>query len=155
MKPRIINGFEDFIELQGQELGVSDYLVITQERINQFADATLDHQWIHTDPERARAEAPFGGTIAHGYLTLSILPYLWLQIVDVRNVKMMVNYGIDDFRFKQPVKVNDALRLRVWLISATNLRGIIKMRLKAVLEIRDNSKPVFEGYFLFLYHFNS
>jgi acyl dehydratase len=155
MSPRIINGLADFEKLIGQEIGVSDYLAITQDQINMFADATLDHQWIHTDPERAKAGTPFGGTIAHGYLTLALLPYFWLQIVDVRNVKMMVNYGIENFRFKEPVKVNHSVRIRVRLESVTNLRGIIKMRMKVIMEIKDNPKPAFEGFVVFLYHFNS
>lgn len=155
MNPRIINGLADFEQLVGKEIGISDYLTITQDQINLFADATLDHQWIHTDPEKAARETPFGGTIAHGYLTLSLLPYLWLQIVDVRNVKMMVNYGMEEFRFKEPVKVNNAVRIRVWLESATNLRGILKMRMKVTMEIRDNPKAAFEGVMVFLYHFNN
>jgi acyl dehydratase len=154
MKPRIINGLSDFEKLVGQEIGISDYQIITQDQINLFADATYDHQWIHTDPERAKAETSFGGTIAHGYLTVSLLPYHWLQIVDVRNVKMMVNYGMENFRFKEPVRVNDSVRIRVWLISATNLRGIIKMQMRVVMEIQDKPKPAFEGLLVFLYHFN-
>jgi len=155
MGPRIINGLADFEKLVGKEIGVSDYLTITQDQINMFADATLDHQWIHTDPGRARNETPFGGTIAHGYLTVSLLPYFWLQIVDVRNVKMMVNYGMEDFRFKEPVKVNDSVRIRVWLESVTNLRGIVKMRMKVTMEIKDNPKTAYEGLMVFLYHFNN
>ena len=103
MSPRVINGLAEFQTLVGQEIGVSEYLLITQEQINKFADATLDHQWIHTDPERAKTDSPFGTTIAHGYLTVSVLPYLWAQIADVRKVKMLVNYGIEDFKFNQPV----------------------------------------------------
>lgn len=95
MEKLIINSFEEFASYEGKELGTSDYVELTQERINLFADATLDHQWIHVDTERAKTESQFGTTIAHGYLTLSVLPHLWEQIVDVRNVKMLVNYGID------------------------------------------------------------
>jgi acyl dehydratase len=155
MNPRIINGLSDFEKLVGQEIGISDYLTITQDQINLFADATLDHQWIHLDAERAKVETPFGGTIAHGYLTVSLLPYLWQQIVDVRNVRMMVNYGIENFRFKEPVKVNNSVRIRVWLESVNNLRGIVKMRMKVIMEILGNPKPAFEGFLVFLYHFNN
>ena len=103
MEKLIINNYEEFASYEGQILGTSDYVELTQERINLFADATLDHQWIHVDTERAKTESQFGTTIAHGYLTLSVLPHLWEQIVDVRNVKMLVNYGIDKMKFGQPV----------------------------------------------------
>ncbi|MDL2248014.1 MaoC family dehydratase, partial [Bacteroides sp. OttesenSCG-928-J23] len=82
----VINSFSEFEQYIGRELGVSDYLTVTQEQINRFADATFDHQWIHVDTEKAKAESPYKNTIAHGYLTLSVLPYLWAQIADVRNV---------------------------------------------------------------------
>ena len=95
MSRLIINNFNEFAQHIGQELGVSDYLTITQEQIDLFADATLDHQWIHVDTERARTESPYKSTIAHGYLNLSVLPYLWGQILEVNNVKMLVNYGIE------------------------------------------------------------
>ena len=100
MSRLIINNFNEFAQHIGQELGVSDYLTITQEQIDLFADATLDHQWIHVDTERARTESPYKSTIAHGYLNLSVLPYLWGQILEVNNVKMLVNYGIEKLRFK-------------------------------------------------------
>ncbi|HAH38490.1 MAG TPA: acyl dehydratase, partial [Algoriphagus sp.] len=95
MNPVIIRSFEDFEQYNGKEIGTSDYFKITQNQINLFADATHDHQWIHTDPERAKVEGAFGNTIAHGYLTLSIVPHLWEQIVKVENLKMMINYGIE------------------------------------------------------------
>ena len=153
MNPRIINGLAEFQTLVGQEIGVSDYLTITQEQINQFADATLDHQWIHVDPERAKTESPFGGTVAHGYLEIALLPYLWGQIADVKKVKMLVNYGIEDFKFNQPVKVNDQVRIRIFMDALTNLRGIIRTRMKVTMEIFGNPKPAFVGYIIFLYHF--
>ena len=112
MSRLIINNFNEFAQHIGQELGVSDYLTITQEQIDLFADATLDHQWIHVDTERARTESPYKSTIAHGYLNLSVLPYLWGQILEVNNVKMLVNYGIDKLRFNRPVLAGDAVRLR-------------------------------------------
>ena len=99
----VINSYEDFEKLVGQQIGISDYVELTQERINLFADATLDHQWIHVDPERAKVESPFHSTIAHGYLTLSLLPHLWNQIIEVNNLKMMINYGMDKMKFGQPV----------------------------------------------------
>ena len=91
MSKVIINSFSDFEKYIGQELGVSDYMTITQEQINKFAEATLDFQWIHVDTERAKIESPFKSTIAHGYLNLSVLPYLWDQIIQVNNLKLLVN----------------------------------------------------------------
>ena len=102
MQKLVINSYDDFATHVGEVLGTSEWLEVSQERINQFADATLDHQWIHVDPERAKA-GPFGQTIVHGYLTLSLLPYMWEQIVEVNNLKMMVNYGMDKMKFGQAV----------------------------------------------------
>ena len=132
---------------------MSDYHQITQDQINLFADATLDHQWIHVDTEKAVKESPFGNTIAHGYLTLSLMPYLWDQIVEVRNLKMQVNYGIEKFRFNQPVLVNSRVRLVAKVIAASNLRGVTKANIGVKLEIEGNKKPAFEGEIVFLYHF--
>ncbi|MCH7415760.1 MaoC family dehydratase [Belliella sp. R4-6] len=148
-----IGSFEDFEKYIGLELGLSDYHTITQEQINQFATATLDHQWIHTDPERAKSQGAFGDTIAHGYLTLSIVPYLWGQIVKVENLKMMVNYGIESLRFAHPVLVNNEVRLNANLKSVVNLRGTIKAEVNVKLEIKDQKKPAFSGVLVFLYHF--
>ena len=154
MSKLVVNNFEEFSAYQGQELGVSDWLQITQEQINKFAEATLDFQWIHTDPVRAAAESPYKSTIAHGYLNLSILPYLWDQIIQVNNVKMLVNYGIEKLRFNQPVLVNDEVRVHATLLSIRNLRGIAKTEIGVVLEIKGQKKPAFEGTMIFLYHFN-
>ena len=101
----IVNGIAGLKELVGQHLGYSDYLEITQERVNLFADATGDHQWIHVDVERAKAESPFGGPIAHGYLTLSLGPVLVPQVMQVEGIKMGVNYGCEKVRFPSPVPV--------------------------------------------------
>jgi len=151
----IINNYEEFEKYVGQEVGVSNYLKITQEMINQFADATLDHQWIHVDVEKAKRESPFKNTIAHGYLTLSVLPHLWEQIMVVENVKSMINYGIEKLKFNQPVTVDSEVRVRVKLLSLTNLRGIAKAELKATLEIKDCPKNAYEATVIFLYHFNN
>ena len=153
MAKRIINNYEEFAALLGQEIGVSDYITITQDQINKFADATVDHQWIHIDPERAAVESPFNKTIAHGYLTLSMLTYLWFSIVDIRNVKMVVNYGLDKLRFNQPVIVDSRIRSRVTLDSITNLRGIAKVQVKIIVEIEGNKKPAYDCLATFLYHF--
>ncbi len=153
MEKIVINNFSEFEKYAGKELGVSDYHKITQEQINKFADATLDFQWIHTDPEKAKKESPFGTTIAHGYLTLSIVPYLWNQIIEVNNVKMLVNYGMEKLRFGQAVLVNQEVRLRAKLKSIVNLRGISKAEVEITLEIKDEKKNAFKGTAVFLYHF--
>lgn len=153
MSKRIINSYEEFEALLGQVIGVSDYITITQDQINKFADATLDFQWIHTDPERAAVESPFKTTIAHGYLSVSMLTYLWYSIVEVRNVKMIVNYGIENLKFQQPVLVNDKIRATVSLHDIKNLRGIAKVTVKIVVDIKGQRKPAYEALTTFLYHF--
>lgn len=150
-----IGSFAEFEEFQGKELGESAYHTITQEQINKFADATLDHQWIHIDPERASKQSSFGGTIAHGYLTLSVVPYLWSQIVEIFNLKMMINYGIEKLKFNQPVSVNSEVRLRASLKSIVDLRGVTKAEVQTRLEIKDNPKPAFTATLIFLYHFQA
>jgi acyl dehydratase len=155
MSKQVISSHAEFEQYIGKEMGVSEYLKISQEQINKFAEATLDFQWIHTDPEKAAIESPFKSTIAHGYLTLSVLPYLWDQIAEFRNVKMLVNYGIESFRFSQAVLVNNEVRLKATLVSLVNLRGVSKAQVNVVLEIKDSKKPAYEGNVVFLYHFNA
>lgn len=147
-----IGSHEEFATYIGKEVGVSDYHKITQEQINLFADATLDHQWIHVDTEKA-GKGQFGATIAHGYLTLSLLPHLWGQVIQVENVKSMINYGIEKLKFNQPVLVNSEVRIRVKLMSLVDLRGISKAELNVVMEIKDCPKSAYEGNIIFLYNF--
>jgi acyl dehydratase len=154
MSKLIIGSHAEFEKHVGQELGISGYLKITQEMINKFADATIDHQWIHVDEERAKTESPYKSTIAHGYLSVSVLPHLWEQVLEVHNYKMLVNYGIENLRFNQPVLVNSEVRIRVKLISLLNLRGITKATLDVVMEIKDQKKSAFDATIVFLYHFN-
>jgi acyl dehydratase len=154
MDPIVIKSHEEFEQYLGKELGVSDYMKITQNQINLFADATLDHQWIHVDEERCKNESPFKATIAHGYLNLSVLPHLWEQIVDVQNSRLTVNYGIEKLKFGQAVVVNNEVRVRCKLTSLLNLRGVSKAEIKATLEVKDSTKPAFEATIIFLYHFN-
>jgi acyl dehydratase len=149
----IIKSHEEFESFLGKEIGVSNWHQITQEQINKFADATLDYQWIHIDTERAKTESPFKKTIAHGYLTLSLIPFCWKQIVDVQNLKMEVNYGIEMIKFGQAVTVDSEVRCRVMLKSIINLRGITKATLFIQLEIKDQPKHAFTGDVVFLYHF--
>ena len=138
MEKVIINSYEEFEKLVGQQIGVSDYVELSQERINLFADATLDHQWIHVDTERAKVDSPYHSTIAHGYLTLSMLPYLWNQIIQVNNLKMS----------------GQSIRLVTTLHSLTNLRGVAKAEIKFAIEIKDQPKKALEGIAVFLYYFN-
>lgn len=154
MSKLIIRSLQELENLEGEELGVSAYHTITQQQINLFADATLDHQWIHLDAARAQAESPFKATIAHGYLTISLLPYLWTQIVSIENIKMQVNYEIESLRFNQAVAVNNEVRLRAKLLTVKNLRGIAKTSLQVALEIKESKKPAYSGIITFLYHFN-
>ena len=154
MEKVLINSYEDFEKLIGQQLGISEYVQLTQERINLFADATLDHQWIHVDPERAHVESPFKSTIAHGYLTLSMLPHLWNQIIEVNNLKMMINYGMDKMKFGQAVLSGQSIRLVATLQSLSNLRGVAKAEIKFSIEIQGEKKKALEGVAIFLYYFN-
>ena len=149
-----INSYEEFAAHLGEEIGTSEWLTVDQDRINQFADATLDHQWIHVDVERAKAESPYKGTIVHGYLTLSLLPYFWNQIIKVNNLKMLVNYGMDKMRFGQAVPVGSRLRMVTKLHEIANLRGICKASIAFKIEIEGQRKPALEGIATFLYYFN-
>ena len=149
----VINSYDEFASHLGEVLGTSDWQVVTQERINLFADATLDHQWIHVDVERAKVESPYKSTIAHGYLTLSLLPHLWNEIIEVNNLKMMVNYGMDKMRFGQPVITGSKVRLVTKLHNIQNLRGICKAEIDFRIEIEGQRKPALEGIASFLYYF--
>lgn len=149
-----INSYEEFAAHLGEEIGTSEWLTVDQDRINQFADATLDHQWIHVDVERAKAESPYKSTIVHGYLTLSLLPYFWNQIIKVNNLKMLVNYGMDKMRFGQAVPVGSRLRMVTKLHEIANLRGICKASIAFKIEIEGQRKPALEGIATFLYYLN-
>lgn len=153
MAQLIINSHDEFAAHLGQRLGESDWLTVDQERINQFADATLDHQWIHVDKERAEKDSPYHSTIAHGYLTLSLLPHLWGQIIEVNNLKMMVNYGMERMRFGRPVLTGSRIRMVATLHSIENLRGVSKVQVAFAIEIEGERKPALEGIATFLYYF--
>lgn len=153
MSKLVVNSYDEFAAFEGKELGASDWLLIDQERINLFADATLDHQWIHVDTERAKKESPYQSTIAHGYLTLSLLPYLWSQIIEVNNIKMLVNYGMDKMRFGQAVVTGSRVRMVTKLHAISNLRGICKTEINFKIEIEGQRKPALEGIATFLYYF--
>jgi acyl dehydratase len=149
----IITNHNEFEAHLGKEIGTSPWHTITQEQINHFAEATLDQQWIHTDPERAKTESPFNATIAHGYLTVSLLPHFWHQIVEVQNLKMLINYSIENIRFAQPVVVDSRVRLTCKLDAIANLRGITKATIGVAMEIEGQKKPAYTGAVVFLYHF--
>ena len=153
MQQLVINSYDEFAAYLGKELGVSDGLPVDQERINKFADATLDPQWIHVDVERAKRESPYKSTIAHGYLTLSLLPYLWNQIIKVNNLEMMVNYGMDQMKFGQAVVTGSRIRLVAKLKDITNLRGICRAAIDFKIEIEGQRKPALQGIATFLYYF--
>ena len=133
----------DVAELEskvGEHLGYSGWTAITQERINLFADATADHQWIHVDPERAKT-GPFGGPIAHGYLTLSLIPGLLGEVFAVQGISMGVNYGANKVRFPSPVPVGAELRMGMTLAGVEEVAGGYQVTLDAVLEVKDAPKP--------------
>lgn len=153
MEKLVINSYDEFAAYLGKELGASEWLQVDQDRINLFAEATLDHQWIHVDTKRAQEESPYKSTIAHGYLTLSLLPYMWGQIIEVNNIKMLVNYGMDKMRFGQPVITGSSVRLVTKLHGIQNLRGICKAEIDFKIEIQGQRKPALEGIASFLYYF--
>jgi acyl dehydratase len=132
--------FDDLHRLAGSPLGTTSWLRVDQERINQFADATDDHQWIHTDPERAKA-GPFGGPIAHGYLTLSLLIPLWSQLLDVHGVTTKVNYGLNKVRFPAPVPAGSAIRLTGTLTTVEQVAGGLQVTADVTVEIQGSDKP--------------
>lgn len=153
MDQLIINSYEEFAAYEGKQLGASEWLLVDQDRINSFADATLDHQWIHVDTARAAEESPYKSTIAHGYLTLSLLPHMWNEIIKVNNLKMMVNYGMDKMRFGVPVITGSKIRLVASLERIENLRGICKAFIDFKIEIEGQRKPALQGEAQFLYYF--
>ena len=129
-------------DLVGTVLGVSSWLEVTQERINTFADATGDHQWIHVDPERAVADSPFGGPIAHGYLTLSLIIPMWGEVLAVDSVTMAVNYGLNKVRFTNPVPAGGRVRLKATLAKVEHLpKGGVQVTVEGVIELENSERP--------------
>lgn len=137
----VINGIEGLKALVGQHVGYSEYVEISQERVNQFAEATGDFQWIHVDPERAKKESPFGGPIAHGYLTLSLGPMLGPTIYQVSGVKMGVNYGANKVRFMSPVPVGAKLRLGAKVLAVDEIPGGVQSTMEYTFEVEGAAKP--------------
>ena len=136
----ILNGADELKSKVGEHLGYSEYHEITQEQVNLFADATGDHQWIHVDPERAKS-GPFGGPIAHGYLTLSLAPSLIPEVVQVHGFSMGVNYGCEKVRFPSPVPVGSKLRAGAELVGVEDVTGGVQVAMKLTFEVEGASKP--------------
>jgi acyl dehydratase len=128
--------------LKGQLLGVSEWFEITQQRVNTFADATDDHQWIHVDVERASREGPFGGPIGHGFLTLSLFVPMWSQVLVVTDAGMAVNYGLNKVRFPAPVPVGSKVRLTATLVDVEEVKGGLQLTIGGVIEREGGDKPV-------------
>ena len=137
---RVYNGVAEFARAEGDVLGTSDWIEVDQSRIDGFADATGDHQWIHVDVERA-AVGPFGATIAHGFLTLSLLPPLLHQLYRVDNVTMAVNYGLDKVRFITPVRVGSKVRVAAKVLTVVPLDGAVQAVFESVIEVEGAEKP--------------
>jgi len=148
---RVINGIDEIKQMAGQEIGVGSWTLIDQDRVNRFAEVTGDDQWIHTDPERAKA-SPFGGTIVHGYLTLSLLPALMAEIVRFDGFRAVINYGLERVRFAAPVPVGSRIRVRIGIKSVGRAPGGVRTAFEATMELEGSTKPaaVIEPIVLFL-----
>jgi acyl dehydratase len=147
-----LQGIEGLKAHVGQHLGYSDWHEVTQDQVNRFADATLDHQWIHVDPERAKS-GPFGGPIAHGYLTLSLGPHLLGQVFQVDGTKMGVNYGLNKVRFPSPVPVGSKLRVGATLADVEDLAGGAQVVVNLSFEVEGQQKPACVAEVVFRYYF--
>lgn len=132
--------YDQLADLAGTDLGYTGYRTITQHQVNLFADATDDHQWIHVDPERAK-QGPFGGPIAHGFLSLSLAVPFWTELLDVQGVSMKVNYGLDKVRFPAPVAVGSRVRMRAVVAEVTQIPGGYQICVDQTIEIEGGSKP--------------
>ncbi|MEQ3552007.1 MaoC family dehydratase [Pseudonocardia nematodicida] len=137
---RVFDGVDELRAAKGTEIGTSDWITVEQDRIDGFADATDDHQWIHVDPERARG-GPFGTTIAHGFLTLSLLPVLLKGVYRIEGTRMGVNYGLDKVRFPSPVPVGSRVRGRVEIVDVADVTGGVHVSTKITVEIEGSEKP--------------
>jgi acyl dehydratase len=145
---REIATLEEINALVGQEVALSDWVEISQEQVNRFADATGDHQWIHVDVERSKRELPFGGTVAHGFLTLALLPQLLGQSISLGNVKMLLNYGLNRVRFPAPLPVGSKVRGRIHLQSVEDIPGGVQLVWEVAIERDGGDKPVCVAEFL-------
>lgn len=137
---RVFEGLEQLEAVLGRHVGYSDWMEITQDRIDAFADATGDHQWIHVDPVRA-AQGPYGATIAHGYLTLSLLPVLGAEVMEIRGFRMMINYGVDKVRFPAPVPVGSRIRAGIELTSLQRRASGVQLGSLVTVEVEGSDRP--------------
>ena len=149
--PHVIRTLDDAKALEGTEVGVSSWILIDQERINKFADATDDHQWIHTDPERAAREFPLGTTCAHGYLTLSLIPALIEGVVELEGLQRTINYGINKARFRAMVPSGSQVRLRTVLKSARKRAGALQVVMDCAIEMEGHMRPVASAEVIVMY----
>ena len=153
MGQRIVNGIDELKGLTGQEVGVSDWLEVTQQMINGFADVTGDHQWIHVDVERARTDSPFHNTIAHGFLTLSLMSQFAAQSVRVEgDFKMGINYGLNKLRFPAPVPSSSRIRAHFTLVSVEDVTGGFQVAWAVTIEIQGAPKPCLAAEWLVRYY---
>lgn len=150
---RIVKSIEDAKALEGEEVGLSDWIVIDQHRIDQFAEATADHQWIHVDTERAAREMPEGKTIAHGYLTLALIPTLTASFVQVENLERAINFGLNKLRFYTPVPVGSKLRGRATVLQARKRAGALLLTSEVRIEVEGQRKPACVAETLGMYFF--
>ena len=149
----VISSFEDLKALEGLEVGVSDWFQITQDQINQFADVTLDHQWIHVDVERAQKEMPGGTTIAHGYLTLSMIPAMTAGFLEFTNLKMGINYGLNKVRFTNMVAVDSRIRARSVVQAVRQRSGAAQLVGLTTVDIEGETKPACVVETVSFFHF--
>jgi acyl dehydratase len=142
--------YAELLGMEGADLGASEYVTVTQEMINTFADATNDHNWIHVDPERAKT-GPFGVPIAHGFLSLSLVIPMWTELLDATDVDTKVNYGLDKVRFIAPVPVNSRIRMSAVIDSITEVKGGIQLAVTQTVEVEGSEKPavIAEGLYRF------
>ena len=148
MQTAVFSSVADLERLVGQRVGESDWLTVTQELVNEFADATNDHQWIHVDPERARRESPMGTTIAHGFLTLSLLPSLIQQVVSYPTARMSLNYGFERVRFVSPVPVGSEIRGVFGIEEIRRIDGGAQTTWRVEVEVRGASRPALSALWI-------
>jgi acyl dehydratase len=148
---RVFNGVDDLRAAVGSQLGVSDWITIEQSRVDTFADATDDHQWIHVDAEKAE-DGPFGTTIAHGFLTLSLIPSMGWQIYRVEGVTMTINYGLNRVRFTSPVRVGSKVRGSIELVEVSDVSGGVQVTNKVTVEIEGAERPAVVAESLLRYY---
>lgn len=153
MSKLVFSCVADVKACEGREIGVSDWILVDQDRINRFADATEDHQWIHVDTERARRELPIGSTIAHGYLLVSLLPKLLDTFVEFQGLTRVINYGLNEVRFKNMVPAGKRVRMRCKLLSARQRAGGLQVIMENIIEIEGETKPACTIETLVLYFF--